>query len=84
MAAELSDGDMVQLAQAAAMRTAVGLAARTASPDRRFFLPPPPLPHGVESSKIPNLFRTVLTSLPSDDEAVPECIRQFTDTALRT
>jgi len=84
LAAELSDGDFRQLAQAAAMRTAVGLAARTPSPDPRFFMPPPPLPIDVETSKIPTLFRAVLTSLPSDDKAVPECIRQFTDTALRT
>ena len=35
LASELSDGDMIQIAQAASMRTAVGLAARCQNPDPR-------------------------------------------------
>jgi len=63
LASELSDGDMIQIAQAASMRTAVGLAARCQNPDPRFFLKPPHLPEEVESSNIPHLFRKVFTAV---------------------
>jgi len=85
LAKHLSDGDMRQLAQASSLRTAVGLANARAGAhpppiDPRFFLTPPPLPETVEKSHLPNLFRVVLTTLPTD--GIHECIRLFTTTAL--
>jgi hypothetical protein len=51
--------------EACGMRTAVGL-ARSANVDLRFFPPPAPLPPGVGSQTVVNLFREILTSLPAD------------------
>ena len=80
----LSDGEMVQLAQAAQRRTAVGL-ARCEGADQRWFLRVP-LPASVTSGDLLDLLRDVLLMLPvggaGGQETVHTCIRTLTDSAL--
>jgi len=77
----LSDGEIRQIAQSVECRTAIGL-ARTSSVDLRFFLPPAPLPNETMEKEIVAIFRDILTSLPSEDKDLHECINYFTSTAL--
>ncbi len=86
----LGEGELRQLAQSSSRHTAVGL-ARTESVDLRLFTPPPPLPADVSSRSLPSLFRAVLSALSTisagqeeEEEAVPECVAFFTDTALKS
>jgi len=76
----LTGGEMVQLAQSCAMRTAVGL-ARTDGVDLRFFLPVP-LPPSVVDREIIDMFREILVKLPSGSAELHDCIKYFTNTAL--
>jgi len=77
----LSDGEIQQIAQSVECRTAIGL-ARTSDVDLRFFLPPAPLPSETMEKEIVAIFRDILTSLPSEDKDLHECINYFTSTAL--
>ena len=78
----LSEGEIVQLAQACQRRTAVGL-ARCEGTDLRWFLKVP-LPQAVISGDILELLRDVLETLRlgSGGETVHQCIRTLTDSAL--
>lgn len=80
----LSEGEMVQLAQASHRRTAVGL-ARCEGADPRWFLRVP-LPDTVTSGDLLDLLRDILLMLADagsgGQETVHTCIRTLTDTAL--
>jgi len=76
----LSDGDMMQLAQACSRRTTVGL-ARSEGVDLRYFLAKP-LPPNIVERDIVELFREILLKLPSDSSELHDCIRYLTTTAL--
>ncbi|XP_054991989.1 LOW QUALITY PROTEIN: protein SERAC1 [Sorex araneus] len=67
------------IAQAADLRTLVGL-ARSKDSDLRFFLPPPRLPAMKEDSCIEEELRQLLSSLPQTE--LDECIQNFTSLAL--
>ena len=80
----LSDGEMVQLAQASHRRTAVGL-ARSEGADPRWFLRVP-LPDSVTSGDLLDLLRDILVMLSvsraGDQETVHTCIKTLTESAL--
>ena len=78
----LSDGEMVQLSQAAQRRTAVGL-ARCEATDLRWFLKVP-LPQTVASGDILDLLRDILERLrlTTGGETVHPCTKTLTDSAL--
>jgi len=76
----LSDGEMMELAQSCARRTAVGL-ARSEGVDLRFFLSVP-LPPSVVDRDIIDMFREILVQLPSGSAELHDCIKYFTNTAL--
>jgi len=77
----LSDGECRQLSQSMECRTAIGL-ARTAGVDLRLFMPPPPLPTESQDLEILKIFRDILTTLPSNNKDLHQCIQYFTSTAL--
>ena len=62
-------------------RIAVGL-ARTSGVDLRLFLPPAPLPPESMDMEILSIFKDILTTLPSNNKELHECINYFTSTAL--
>jgi len=76
----VSDGEMVQLAQAAVRRTAVGL-ARCEAVDLRWFLSVP-LPETVASGDLLELLGDVLLRLRLDTETLHPCTQTLTDAAL--
>ncbi|ERE85011.1 protein SERAC1 isoform X4 [Cricetulus griseus] len=67
------------IAQACDPRTLIGL-ARSKESDRRFFLPPPPLPSLKEDSSTEEELRHLLASLPQTE--IDECLQYFTSLAL--
>ncbi|OBS58055.1 hypothetical protein A6R68_10812 [Neotoma lepida] len=67
------------IAQACDPRTLIGL-ARSKESDRRFFLPPPPLPFLKEDSSTEEELRHLLASLPQTE--LDECLQYFTSLAL--
>lgn len=67
------------IAQAADLRTLIGL-ARSKETDLRFFLPPPPLPALKEDSSLEEELRQLLSSLPQTE--LDECAQYFTSLAL--
>ncbi|XP_060061252.1 protein SERAC1 isoform X2 [Erinaceus europaeus] len=74
-----SDYQYRVVAQAADLRTLIGL-ARSKETDLRFFLPPPPLPALKEDSSLEEELRQLLSLLPQTE--LDECAQYFTSLAL--
>lgn len=78
---KLHESEYEQIAQSLNFRTAVGL-ARSANVDLRYFLGSPPLPPTHQGRTIVNLFKEILTQLPSKSDKLDDCIVYHTTTAI--